>query len=259
MEVTLEQLMQGKGTLIKNKEYWPTAAYVNPFRKRLETVVERFEIKVETPSQITLTKDGQINTQDITYNRVWIQGVLPESYRVDNHDDVIGMVYGLDVRKPIVKFYRGGLNRACTNLCVFSPDSLSARELNPEEAIDYRPLDTMIKQANTIKDFLQKLHATQFSREASNLNEHLGMWMRRSWAMEYDNGVTKASLAASVVEGAFKLLFEKESSSYFVPRDQNTDMFNVYNAFTELISNDKDKDIMNKVEKTLLLKRILDV
>lgn len=259
MEVTLDQLMQGKGTLIKNKEYWPTQAYVSPFIKRLEAVVERFEIKVETPSQITLTKDGQINTQDITYNRVWIQGILPESYRVDNHDDVIGMVYGLDVRKPIVKFYRGGLNRACTNLCVFSPDSLSARELNPEEAIDYRPLDTMIKQANTIKDFLQKLHTTQFSREASNLNEHLGMWMRRSWAMEYDNGVTKASLAASVVEGAFKLLFEKESSSYFVPRDQNTDMFNIYNAFTELISNDKDKDIMNKVEKTLLLKRILDV
>ncbi len=259
MEVTLEQLLQGKGTLIKNKEYWPTAAYVNPFIKRLETIVERFEIKVETPSQITLTKDGQINTQDITYNRVWIQGVLPENYRVDNHDDVIGMVYGLDVRKPIVKFYRGGLNRACTNLCVFSPDSLSARELNPEEAIDYRPLDTMIKQANTIKDFLESLHKTQFSREASNLNEHLGMWMRRSWAMEYDNGVTKASIAASVVEGAFKLLFEKESSSYFVPRDQNTDMFNVYNAFTELISNDKDKDIMNKVEKTLLLKRILDI
>ena len=259
MEVTLEQLMQGKGTLIKNKEYWPTQAYVSPFIKRLEAIVERFEIKVETPSQITLTKDGQINTQDITYNRVWIQGVLPEEYRVDNHDDVIGMVYGLDVRKPIVKFYRGGLNRACTNLCVFSPDSLSARELNPEEAIDYRPLDGMIKQANTIKDFLESLHRTQFSREASNLNEHLGMWMRRSWAMEYDNGVTKASLAASVVEGAFKLLFEKESSSYFVPRDQNTDMFNVYNAFTELISNDKDKDIMNKVEKTLLLKRILDV
>ena len=45
MEVTLDQLMQGKGTLIKNKEYWPTAAYVNPFIKRLEAVVERFEIK----------------------------------------------------------------------------------------------------------------------------------------------------------------------------------------------------------------------
>ena len=259
MEVTLEQLLAGKGTLIKNKEYWPTEAYVNPFIKRLEAIVERFEIKVETPSQITLTKDGTINTQDITYNRVWIQGVLPQEYRVDNHDDVIGMVYGLDVRKPIVKFYRGGLNRACTNLCVFSPDSLSARELNPEEAIDYRPLDNMIKQANTIKDFLESLHKRVFSREASNLNEHLGMWMRRSWAMEYDNGVTKASIAASVVEGAFKLLFEKESSPYFVSRDQSTDMFNIYNAFTELISNDKDKDIMNKVEKTLLLKRILDV
>jgi hypothetical protein len=83
--------------------------------------------------------------------------------------------------------------------------------------------------------------------------------MRRSWAMEYDNGITKASLAASVVEGAFKLLFEKENSDYYVPSDMNTDMFNVYNAFTQLISNDKDKDIMNKVEKTLLLKDILDV
>ena len=259
MEVTIEQLLQGKGTLIKNKEYWPTEAYVNPFIKRLKAVVERFEVKVETPSQITLTKDGQINTQDITYNRVWIQGVLPREYQIDNHDDVIGMVYGLDVRKPVIKFYRGGLNRACTNLCVFSPDSLSVSPLEPESAVDYRPVDNLIKQANQLKEFLDKLHSTVFRREPSNLNEHLGMWMRRSWAMEYDNGVSKASLAASVVEGAFKLLFEKESSDYFVPVGQDTDMFRVYNAFTQLISNDKDKDIMNKVEKTLLLKRILDV
>ena len=41
-----------------------------------------------------------------------------------------------------------------------------------------------------------------------------------------------------------------------------TDMFNVYNAFTELISNDQNKegehkDILNKCEKTLLIKDIL--
>ena len=259
MEVTIEQLMQGKGTLIKNKEYWPTEAYVNPFIKRLQPIVKKFEIKVETPSQITLTQDGQINTKDITYNRVWIQGVLPDEYQIDNHDDVIGMVYGLDVRKPVVKFYRGGLNRACTNLCVFNPDSLVARELRSEEAIDFRPVDALIKQANELKIFLQKLHTTTFSRDQQNLNEHLGLWMRRSWSMEYNNGISKASLAASVVEGAFKLLFEKEDSDYYVSPNENTDMFNIYNAFTQLISNDKDKDIMNKVEKTLLLKSILDV
>ena len=36
----------------------------------------------------------------------------------------------------------------------------------------------------------------------------------------------------------------------------NTDMFRIYNAFTELISN-KDKDIMNECEKTLLVKDII--
>lgn len=257
MEVTLEQLLKGKGTLIKKKEYWPTEAYVNPFLKRLQPIVERFEIKVETPSQVTLTQDGEINTQDITYNRVWIQGILPREYQIDNHDDVIGMVYGIDTTKPVVKFYRGGLNRACTNLCVFNPDSLIARDLKPEEAIDYRPVDALIKQANELKVFLQKLHTTTFSRDAQNLNEHLGLWIRRSWALKYDNGIQKSSLAGSVVEGAFKLLFEKEDSNYYVPIGQNTDMFNVYNAFTQLISNDKDKDIMNKVDKVLLLRDIL--
>lgn len=35
-------------------------------------------------------------------------------------------------------------------------------------------------------------------------------------------------------------------------------MFTVYNAFTQIITDD-DKDIMNKVEKTLLLKTILEL
>ena len=36
------------------------------------------------------------------------------------------------------------------------------------------------------------------------------------------------------------------------------DMFTVYNAFTQLISNDKGKDLMNRAEKTLLLRNILN-
>ena len=36
---------------------------------------------------------------------------------IRDSDEVVGLVYGLDVRKPVVKIYRGGLNRACTNLC----------------------------------------------------------------------------------------------------------------------------------------------
>lgn len=259
MDIQLEQLLKGKQTRIKDKEYFETEAYVNPFLERMSKLTSDFKVKVELPDQVTLTKEGDVNLEDITYNRVWIQAVLPEQYDVDNHQDVIGMVYGLDTRKPIVKFYRGGLNRACTNLCVFNPDYLEVQELQSESAIDYRPLDSLINKANEIKVFLEKLHGITFPRDNQFINEQLGMWVRNCLNIPYHNGINNVKLATSTAIDAYKLLFEKDSSEYYVPVTSNTDMFNVYNAFTELISNDKDKDIMNKCEKTLLLKNILGI
>ena len=46
--------------------------------------------------------------------------------------EVIGFLYGLDVRKPVVKIYRGYLNRACTNLCVFDHQWLNIQEIGPK-------------------------------------------------------------------------------------------------------------------------------
>lgn len=259
MDIQLEQLLKGKQTRIKDKEYFETEAYVSPFLERMSKLTSDFKVKVELPDQVTLTKEGDVNLEDITYNRVWVQAVLPEQYDVDNHQDVIGMVYGLDTRKPIVKFYRGGLNMACTNLCVFNPDYLDVQELQPESAIDYRPLDSLINKANEIKVFLEKLHGITFPRDNQYINEQLGMWVRNCLNIPYHNGINNVKLATSTAIDAYKLLFEKDSSEYYVPVTSNTDMFNVYNAFTELISNDKDKDIMNKCEKTLLLKNILGI
>ena len=71
-----------------------------------------------------------------------------------------------------------------------------------------------------------------------------------------DNGFGKVKLATSSVVDAYKLLYLKEDSPYYVKPGETTDMFNVYNAFTQLITDDT-KDIVNKVEKTLLLKDIL--
>ena len=259
MDIQLDQLLKGKQTRIKDKEYFETEAYVNPFLERMSKLTSDFRVKVELPDQVTFTKEGDVNMEDITYNRVLVQAVLPEQYDVDNHQDVIGMVYGLDTRKPVVKFYRGGLNRVCTNLCVFNPDYLEVQELQPETAIDFHSLDVLINKANEIKVFLERLHNLTFPRENQYINEQLGMWIRNCLNYPYYNGINNVKLATSTAIDAYKLLFEKEASPYYVQSDSNTDMFNVYNAFTELISNDKDKDIMNKCEKTLLLKSVLDI
>lgn len=259
MQISIDQLMNGKATRIGKRAYLPTAAYVEPFIERMSKFTDDFRIQVKLPDQITKTKDGGIDVDDVTYNRVWIQAVMPEEYSFDNHDEVVGFIYGLDVRKPVVKIYRGGLNRACTNLCVFNPSFLSIQELSPEKAINYRPVTTLMEQTNDMKVWLEKLHKTEFERTDELIERNLGMWIRNSINLSYDTGYGKVKLATSTPIDAYKLMFENKKSEYFIPEDKPVNMFTVYNAFTQLISNDGGKDIMNKVEKTLLLKDILTI
>lgn len=259
MQIELKDLLAGKATRIKNNDYFPTAAYVEPFLERMQKFTSDFRVQVRLPDQVTKTKDGNIDLEDITYNRVWIQAVLPEEYNFDNHQEVIGMIYGLDIRKPIVKFYKGGLNRACTNLCIFNPEMLSISELQPESAINYKPVLDIIEKTNDLKIWLQKLHDIEFVCEEQNINESLGKWIRASISNYYDTGFGKVKLATSTAIDAYKLLFETEDSNYYVGKDSSTDMFTIYNAFTDLISNDSGRDIMNKCEKIMLLKEILSI
>lgn len=259
MEITIPELLKGKATLIKDREYFETERYVAPFLERMSKFTDDFRVQVKLPDQITKTKDGGIDTDDITYNRVWIQAVMPQEYSFDNHDEVVGLIYGLDVRKPVVKIYRGGLNRACTNLCVFNPSFLNVQDLDPTKPINYKPVTTLMEQTNDIKVFLEKLHNTEFDRTDELIERNLGMWVRNSIGMSYDTGYGKVKLATSTPVDAYKLMFEDKKSDYYIKEDEPVNMFTVYNAFTQLISNDGGKDIMNKVEKTLLLKDILAV
>jgi hypothetical protein len=45
MELTLNELLAGKATRIKNREYFPTKAYVEPFLKRVQKLTSELEYK----------------------------------------------------------------------------------------------------------------------------------------------------------------------------------------------------------------------
>ena len=256
MEISITEALAGKSTSIKGKEYLSTAAYVEPFLERMSKYTDNFIINGIQPDQITLTKEGNINLEDITWNRMWVQAVIPDNIGYDNHNRVIGMVYGLDVRKPIVKFYVGGLNMACCNLCVFSPSFLDVKELEPEKAIDYRVVDRLMTQTDNVRAILEKLSNTEVEYNETVINENLGDWVRKTLNNSFTNQLSKVKLATSSAIDAYKLLYEKEDSPYFVPQGTTTDMFNIYNAWTQVITDDK-KDIINKAEKTLLVGNIL--
>ena len=257
MELTIEELLTGKGTIIKGKEYFSTEAYVTPFLERMSKFTNDFRIQAKLPDQISITKKEDLNLEDIVFNRVWIQAVLPEEYSFENHKEVVGLVYGLDTRKPVAKVYRGALNMACLNLCVFNPEFLNAQEIEPERPISFKCIQPLMEQVSDIKAWLDKLSSIEVEYNEALINENLGLWVRRTLNSSYDAKYGKVKLATSTAVDAYKLLYEKKDSPYFVQPGQSTTMFNVYNAFTELITNVDTRDIINKTEKTLLLKDIL--
>ena len=57
MEITVQELLQGKPTIIKNKEFFQTRNYVEPFLEKMSKITEDFRVQVRTPDQITVSKD----------------------------------------------------------------------------------------------------------------------------------------------------------------------------------------------------------
>lgn len=255
MEVNFEQLLAGKATRIKEKEYFTTEAYVTPFIERMQNMTDNFIINVKPADQISLTKNGEINFEDIIYNRVWIQAVMPDEYAWDNHKRVISMIYALDTRKPVVKFYTGALNMACLNLCVFNPEMLSVAELEPESAINYNFLRNMLTVTDDIRCKLETLSSMEFKRDT--IYDNLGHWVDNCITSKFNNGFGNVKLAESTPIEVYKDLFYNEKSKYYTT-DDRVDGFTVYNAFTELITEDK-KDLTNKFEKTLLISDIMGI
>lgn len=256
MKLTLDALMKGKAIRIKNRDYYKTEAYVTPFIERLSKITDQFLVQAILPSQMSITKEEDLNLEDTMFNRVWIQALLPDDIGVDNHQSVIGMVYGLDVKKPVAKIYKGGLNQACTNLCIFSPAALSVQNIEPECPLDFKAVDRLIEEQFQIKTYLDGLQNMELPYE--QVNEKLGQWIRNTIRSSYSADYGNVKLATSAAIDAYKLLYENTDSPYYVKQNQPTNMFNVYNAWTQTITDDT-RDIMNKAEKTLLLKRILSI
>lgn len=252
MDITIEEVLRGKPCLIKNKEFLPTKHYVEPFLNKMSSITNEFIVKVKLPDQMTLTP----TSTDITYNRVWIQAVLPEKYTIDSHDEVIGMVYGIDVKTPVVKLYRGHLNRACTNLTVFEPQWLNTQELIPGDPINFNPLKELLEKENTFKIMLEKLKSQHISREERK--QQLGNWVDFC-IREYVNlGSGKVKLAVSTPIDAYKQLFVDTDSIYYIPEGIDPDLYQVYNSFTQVLTDDS-KDLLNKMEKTLLVGKLLNI
>ena len=254
MILTLDQALKGKATQIKGKEYLSTEAYITPFLERMSKFTDDFRIQAIPADQISISEDNE----DIVYNRMWIQAVLPQEYAFENHKESINLLYALDTRKPLVKIFRNALNMACLNMCVWNASFLDVKELNPESAINYKPLNTLMELTEESHSILTRLNNTEVPYNQNNIDESLGKWIRNALETSYDNGFGKVKVGIPSIMDAYKLLYIDNESPYYIKKGEITNLFNVYNAHTQVISNDK-KDIVNKFEKCGLIGRILGI
>lgn len=175
---------------------------------------------------------------------------MPDSYTIDNHQEVYGLVYGLDVRTPVYKVYKGMLNRACTNLCVFNPEWQQVYELKPEENFTYS-IKRIMEMVSDFENTIRTMKNTYLSSDDYERHRLLGHMLEKSILMEHRNFGGKVKISNSTVIKAYEDVYLDNRSKYYTG-DQESTVFNYYNAFTDLVSN-QDKDIMNKFEKTLLI------
>jgi hypothetical protein len=251
-DITIKELLNGKSTIIKNKEFFPTRNYVEPFLTRMSAFTDDFSVQVKLPDQMTTGK----NVTDITYNRVLIQAKLKPEHTIDSHDEVIGFLYGIDVRKPVVKIYRGYLNQACTNLCVFNPSWINVQELIPGDPINFAPITELMEKQNNFAIILDKLKSEYISRDEQT--NYLGKWVDYALREHQDYGFGKVKIAVSTPIDAYKSLFIDDESEYYIPMGYDPTLYDIHNAFTQIITNDK-KDLLNKFEKTMIINRILGI
>jgi len=250
--LTIQDLLKGKSTIIKNKEFFPTKTYVEPFLEKMSKFTDKFTVQVKLPDQMTFSKDSQ----DITYNRVLVQAILPEKYCIDNHDEVIGFLYGLDVKKPIAKIYRGHLNRACTNLTVFNPEWIEVQELIPGDPLRYTSIKQLMEYTSDVDFKLKTMKSTHIDREERT--KYLGEWVDHALRTTEDYGFGKVKLAVSTPIDAYKELFINKEGEYYIPEGIDPTVFDVYSSFTQMLTNDS-KDLMSKFETTMLVGKMLKV
>lgn len=252
MDINKNELYEGLSCLIKNKEFFPTKTYVEPFFEKMSKFTSDFRITIKMADTLS-TQQKDLNK---IYTRILIQAVMPEKYNIDGHDEVMGFLYGIDVKKPIVKFYRGYLNQACTNLCIFNPLWLNVQELIPGDPINFNPIKSLMESQNDFALKLDYLKSTFISRE--DKTNHLGEWVDYALRESEDYGFGKVKIAVSTPIDAYKSLFIDSDSDYFIPMGIEPSLFDIYGAFTQVITSDS-KDILNKPEKTFIINRLLKI
>ena len=250
MEITISKLLEGKSTVIKDNEYLSTKEYVEPFIKLMQKFTPDFSVQVKLTSQLTITN----SQEDITYNRVWVQAIMPDKCNKDWYAETYNLIYALDVRKPIYKIFKAYKDRKTGNLYAFNDSWLNVYELKPKE--NFIEFDEVIKNLMQLTDDseirFKKMKTEFLSSDAEDRQKKLGELIEDSMLFETNNKGGKIKIAPAMVLKAYQNVYMDSSSRNYISNTEECSVFNYVDAFSSLITEDT-KDIVNRFEKNRLI------
>lgn len=208
-----------------------------------EAAGANWRVKVADP----VVNEEISGARNIAYPRVMVEAQLGEL--IPHFEAVVGMVYALDLQKPVIKTYSGFNVHSCINLSIFNTDNMFQQELlgDFEKVISMARKYFLEKEKDVIdfKDRFDKLQSSYLTEP--QLNELLGKMLRES---------SKTRLGTTPILGAAKLLDDSSTTYYVRPDGKFTcNKFNVYNAVTQMLTN--SNDIIDRPNKTIALTKLL--
>lgn len=254
MEITIGKLLEGKSTVIKDKEYLATGEYVTPFLEIMSHFTKDFYCKVEMPKQLTMTD----KKQDITYNRVWLQAVMPNKFDIDGYAMTINLIYGLDVRQPVYKIFKAYKDRRTQNLYCFDSRWLNVYELKPgEQFVNFEPIiKNLLEMVDDSSIRFKKMNTEFFSSDVEEKHTKLGDLIEKSMLYEFYGKGGKVKLSPPLILKAFQNVYMNSSSKYYVKDTEECSLFAYADTILTLITD--EEDIINPFEKSYLCLQLFD-
>lgn len=249
MNIQLNDLLKGQPTSIKNNTFFSTEGYIKPFIERMNGITDTFECKAISPAQLSFNRDGSIIP---VYNRVLVEAILPgDNY----HNEIVGMTYALDSRKPVCKFFRAVKDGLNGHLYISNDKYIVAQQLEPEITLNYSYLDSLMNKDFDTFDWIQNIKSIDFDATNDNVNYKLGQWIRFAINFNLYSDFGNVKIATNDIVAGYKSLFESNDSEFYVPLANHTEYYRIYSALSKVLYD--GKDIVNLPDKCILLKNIL--
>lgn len=241
--LSLNDVMDSKAFVKGSVTFKTAREYIEPFLEKTSKICNDYSVAISGLDE-NANEDGTLN---IAYGRVKVETKLPASFQAMGMVGKIGMVYGLDTQKPIIKVYTGTEVSACTNLTVFRALDLFQVGMLENFSTVYDHVqqytDRIYDTIEKYKIMVEQLKNQKF--EQNTLNQALGKLLNASIANNYIG-------VQPIISAARELANPK---SMYHAKDGITDGWNLYNSITDHITH--KSDILDAPSKTLMISNLV--